>query len=338
MGDFKIAVLGAGVVGLTTTLELKKEFRNASIELIADGFYDGTTSFAAAGLFHVIGDKVAETEDIAKKWVYDSYFHWDNMKSSVEASAAGVKKISGYIFASEDPTYVRDIHLEKLSHIHRPVTDEELAMCPGKWKYGCYFDTLLTDPSRYLNWALNKAKSDGVKIQQKKVKAFSDLGNEYNVIVNCTGLGGRVLCCDRKVFPIRGQVAKVEAPWIDNFMFGDFETYIIPGFDSITLGGCRQYMSYSREVSKYDYLSIKERCENLVPSLKNAKFISHRVGLRPHREPIRLEKEYLNIEGKGMKIVHNYGHGGYGVTLAPGTALNAVELVKEVLIEKSSKL
>jgi hypothetical protein len=32
-----------------------------------------------------------------------------------------------------------------------------------------------------------------------------------------------------------------------------------------------------------------------------------------------------------LQIVHNYGHGGYGVTLAPGTALHAVRLVTEAL-------
>jgi len=30
------------------------------------------------------------------------------------------------------------------------------------------------------------------------------------------------------------------------------------------------------------------------------------------------------------QVVHNYGHGGYGVTAAPGTAKHAVKLVREL--------
>ncbi len=34
-----------------------------------------------------------------------------------------------------------------------------------------------------------------------------------------------------------------------------------------------------------------------------------------------------------MQIVHHYGHGGYGVTTAPGTAKYALKLVDEILLE-----
>lgn len=47
----RIAVIGSGIVGLTTGLELQDEYRNARIEIIADKFYKDTTSFVAAGIF-----------------------------------------------------------------------------------------------------------------------------------------------------------------------------------------------------------------------------------------------------------------------------------------------
>lgn len=51
MGDLNIAVLGAGVVGLTTAIELKNELRNAKVTVLADKFTTETTSHVAAGLF-----------------------------------------------------------------------------------------------------------------------------------------------------------------------------------------------------------------------------------------------------------------------------------------------
>lgn len=46
-----IGVVGAGVIGLTTALELQQEFRNAKITILADKFTTETTSDVAAGVF-----------------------------------------------------------------------------------------------------------------------------------------------------------------------------------------------------------------------------------------------------------------------------------------------
>lgn len=109
----------------------------------------------------------------------------------------------------------------------------------------------------------------------------------------------------------------------------------MPGFDAVTLGGCRQFDSYDLSINRYDAASIYERCTSLVPSLKSARVVKHWVGLRPHRDPVRIEKQILNCNDRKLKIVHNYGHGGYGVTTSPGTALYAVKLVKEILAGNS---
>lgn len=51
MANLNVAILGAGVIGLTTGLELQKEFKHANVTIIADKFYKDTTSYVAAGLF-----------------------------------------------------------------------------------------------------------------------------------------------------------------------------------------------------------------------------------------------------------------------------------------------
>jgi len=124
---------------------------------------------------------------------------------------------------------------------------------------------------------------------------------------------------------------QVKAPWLRTFFYGDLDTYIIPGMDSVTLGGCRQYESWDVQINKFDSMRIKEQCEGLLPGLKNCEVLGHKVGLRPHRGIVRVEKELIQINGKTVKLVHNYGHGGYGVTTAPGTSLHACQLVQEIL-------
>lgn len=47
----KIGVVGSGIVGLTTAIELQKEYRNAQISILADKFDKDTVSYVAAGIF-----------------------------------------------------------------------------------------------------------------------------------------------------------------------------------------------------------------------------------------------------------------------------------------------
>jgi D-amino-acid oxidase len=54
--------------------------------------------------------------------------------------------------------------------------------------------------------------------------------------------------------------------------------------------------------------------------------------LRPTRQGgIRIEREVAD----GKVIVHNYGHGGAGISLSPSTALEAVELAQSSLKPQS---
>lgn len=329
--SMKIAVIGSGVVGLTTALELQSQFRNAQITIIADKFYKETVSYVAAGIFRPGTAFSGPSEEITRKWIYDAYQHWDSISNSVHASEAGVNHLSGYIFSSTSPSITRNPLIENILPIYRAATEEELRICPGDWKYGSFFQTLITDCGLYLPWAAKKFIHAGGEIFNRKISSFTDLHGSYDILVNCTGLEAKTLCNDRKVVPIRGQVLKVQAPWIKMAYYGDYDTYVVPGpTGSVTLGGCRNFESYDLKPNQYDYDSIKTRCEALVPSLKTAKVTDVRVGLRPHRDPVRVEYEFQDTSRGILKIVHNYGHGGYGVTTSPGTAKHAARLVRDV--------
>ena len=66
----------------------------------------------------------------------------------------------------------------------------------------------------------------------------------------------------------------------------------------------------------------------LEPRLAGVEVLEHRVGLRPGRPEIRLERE---DPADGVPRVHNYGHGGSGVTLSWGCAEETLRLVREAL-------
>lgn len=110
----KIAIVGSGVIGLTTALELQNEYRNAQIFIIADKFYKETTSYVAAGIFRPGTSFAGPTEEITRKWIYDAYHHWDEIRKSAEANEAGVCQLSGYILSSTSASITRVTFLSYL--------------------------------------------------------------------------------------------------------------------------------------------------------------------------------------------------------------------------------
>jgi D-amino-acid oxidase len=72
-------------------------------------------------------------------------------------------------------------------------------------------------------------------------------------------------------------------------------------------------------------------CAAVDPRLGTARILEHLVGLRPARPRVRLEAETGDGHGTGDSagrlVIHNYGHGGGGVTLSWGCAREAARLV-----------
>lgn len=54
-------------------------------------------------------------------------------------------------------------------------------------------------------------KQNGGQLVTGRIDSFSEVGNygKFDLIMNCTGLGARALCNDRRLTPMRGQVYKV---------------------------------------------------------------------------------------------------------------------------------
>ena len=64
----------------------------------------------------------------------------------------------------------------------------------------------------------------------------------------------------------------------------------------------------------------------LWPELDRSKIVGKAVGLRPSRSEVRLEVD----RSDGRMVIHNYGHGGAGVTLSWGCADEVVALVSRM--------
>jgi len=203
----------------------------------------------------------------------------------------------------------------------------------------------MIDTDQYMQWLLTQVRRAGCRLVQRRLAGSLadlelELKNEFGaeLIVNCSGLGARELAGD-DVWPLRGALVRVlndgrVEPRIDeahcvSHEDGSVEPYfmfIVPrGANMLLLGGMAEENQWSLDINLENYAPVRDmlrRCREFLPALGNIQIDPVepvRAGLRPVRKQnVRLELE------PGSNIIHNYGHGGSGVTFSWGCAREVV--------------
>ena len=201
--------------------------------------------------------------------------------------------------------------------------------CTDIWS----FLTYLLNCSKYLEWLMSLFRQLGGLVEKRKIFSLDEL-NSYDIIINCTGLGSNELLGDHTLQAASGQILLVDAPWISHFVFNvredrDGVIYVLPRCGSVALGGSVEKGDWSETVSPDTETRIRNGCKKLFPSLSKATDVARWVGLRPLRDSPRLES------CRGGTLIHCYGHGGQGVVLSWGCALDIGNIVSKTLATKS---
>ena len=154
--------------------------------------------------------------------------------------------------------------------------------------------------NHYMPWLLAKFEKLGGSYELKEFSSLLEVPGE--IIVNCCGLGGRKLCDDKELKPVRGQVVYIK----QDPGFGRFDqkpetlTYTIPRRDVTVLGGTAQKDDWEENIRPEDTETILSKCEELWPELDRENIVGTAVGLRPSRYEVRLEEEMIN----GLSLIH----------------------------------
>jgi D-amino-acid oxidase len=304
----EVLVAGAGVIGLTVAIRLREAGVRADV--VAREPPLATTSAVAAALWYPY--RAFPRERVAT-W---SARGFEVLSALAGEPGAGVRMRWGTERApgaADDPWWRAAV--------------PTFARTPDGYR----FAAPVADMSVHLPWLVRRLEALGGGVAIAALASLDEALARAPVVVNCTGLGARELAGDRSLLAVRGQVLYVEQPGVEEWLLDQSDperlVYVVPRERDVVLGGTAREGDEDGRPDAAIAAAIRARCEAALPALRGARVLREAVGLRPARPAVRLEAE----ERAGGTVVHCYGHGGAGVTLAWGCAEEVAGLVTRSL-------
>lgn len=352
MTQTRIVVIGAGVSGLTTAVELKRHNPKYDITIISkhlpgDLNPEFTSPYAGANWSPFGGDN-KQLDDYEKT----SYFRL--MDLAHNEPRAGIWPSVCYEYNSTGPKVTPEtLPWFKLFVDMEILPEHELL--EGSTHGFRYNGMIITVPI-YLNYLLQTAISLGIDIRRisavktvQQARHLHSSGQKAHFVINCSGflckdLGG--FKDDKKLYGVLGQVVHVRNSTSKQMLIevtdgtGDL-LYIFPRKEGgCIIGGCfrQNYTSVAEdpELTK----RIVERAAKKVPELidpnykNNPKFmdiVAVNVGQRPYREGgVR-----VGVDLEHPWLIHNYGAGGGGYQGSYGFSAEVIKCVEQANMNAS---
>lgn len=298
----RITVIGGGVVGLTAALRLAQ--REHRVSVVSADPLNETTSTVAGGLIY---PRHAEPADRVAGWTEVSVAEFTRL---VDVPGTGVRLMPGTL----------------LRRGERPVppwADAMGGMTRDTGVAAPYADALrftppLVNTGRYVGWLETELRREGVGFEYRPVRSLDDVDGA-DLVVNAAGLGAGRLAADSTVRPARGQVVHVADVGLTEWLVDEDDfSYVLPHGEHAVCGGTEEFGEDSLVPDPATTQDILRRCATLLPGIERAEVLRVKVGLRPFRDHVRLDRD--------GDVIHCYGHGGVGVTLSWGCAAEVAEL------------
>ena len=328
----RVAIVGAGVSGLTCgVLFAERGFRTA---IFAKEIGQQTTSGAAGAVWFPYD---AEPAEKVIPWALATY---ETLVDLSRDSRSGVSMVDIHQFSRvgkiRTPEWAialgaRPLPSSVIPGSHAAMSSEvetSLAVNASLFTSGYSIRVPLTDTTIYLDHLADRFLAAGGSITANAhFQKLADVDEQFDLVINCAGIGARELVADRDLEPHRGQVAIV--PKMEDLscavVCDDAPLmYVIPRTNDCLFGGTNDVSSDLRADPATTNQIVAE-CSRVL-NIDKPGVLAERVGLRPFRKSgVRLERDRL---GDGRTVIHDYGHGGSGFTLSWGCASEVLNIAE----------
>jgi len=341
-----VAIVGAGVSGLTCAVVLAEHGCDTAI--FAEETGQHTTSAAAGAIWYPYDAEPAEQVIV---WALETY---KVLVDLARDKRSGVSMIELRTFARtgeiQIPEWAIPLGARRLSNFvpipdraqrggYEPVipsrVEESLAIkqseIPPALSSGFALTVPLMDTTIYLDYLAQRFTVAGGTINGGvRLAKLEDVSREFDLVVNCAGIGAKTLVPDPDLEPHRGQVVIVPKVNVTCAIVCDDLPlmYAIPRTNDCVFGGTNE-VSNDCGVDPAATSRILTEC-SLTLNISQPKVLAERVGLRPFRKSgVRVARGQLD---DGRPVIHNYGHGGSGFTLSWGCAQKVLALAGAAVV------
>ncbi|KAK1745199.1 D-aspartate oxidase [Skeletonema marinoi] len=282
----KVLVVGSGVIGLRTALELLR--KNVRVCLISPKTPTNvsTTSMGAGGLwmpFHCDDTRV-------DGWALSTLDELTTQHASSDRNVEVVPKVSFKRQLMEPPTWSKSSFLQfqqlDVDSLYKYASQNNMRL-PRREQLKCRVHACVAVSSSNLFQDNERNRDRG-----------QALGCDG--VVNCTGLGSRALCLDEALVGARGVLLH-------------YDRYN-PSLGDNCVGGTYLVGDEEECVRESEREMLLRNAQTLGIDTANNDPVGEWVGFRPYRSSVRLEIDN-DLTQSGMRVVHNYGFGGSGWTV-----------------------
>jgi D-amino-acid oxidase len=332
-----VAVIGGGVAGLSVAHRLLS--MGSTVTVVEDRDVTQTASWVAAGLIEPIAG-TRDRDGMAREMAAFSR----SMQAWQALARTGSPLISRRrVVTVSTATRPPLPWAEAVEDFHQ-VPDSQL---PARYADGeaASFVTYVVETSRWLMDARAGLLRAGVRFVCDRVENLGQLPaavGRHDAIVNASGLGAARLADDPTMYRGDGHVIRVTpVPGVTDVFVDETRAaaevaadpfavnmlYIIPRRHDVVIGGTLWDNPDVEAVpAKVPGMAqhLLALAADIEPRLADAMIVSYRVGARPRRrDGVRVQ-----LESAGpVPVVHCYGQGGSGWTLAPALAEQTATLL-----------
>jgi D-amino-acid oxidase len=256
----RFAVLGCGVIGLSTARLLQQRYQDGAgtVTIYAKDLPPNTTSNISGALWYPTSS--FDPQQVSAKFS-------DQFRLACQISNRAFQELVGPDYgvrwtdtlelirneASLERELFGGAQLYPQTEIHRD---------PKRYfgfPYTRQFSTMMIEPHVYLRALLRDFYTAGGRVVVKEFKARQEIARlPEPVIFNCTGLGSRTLFNDQKLIPVRGQLeVLLPQPEVD-YCYISGLGYMFPRRDGIILGGTFDHDDWSLQPNPEQTTGILE--------------------------------------------------------------------------------